>query len=73
LIYQSATPRVEWFTVSPDSRRIAFTEQRPGLPAPSLIALEADGSKRWDLGYFPQYQPLTWGQCGGIRAVLAGD
>jgi len=73
LIYQSATPRVEWFTVSPDSRRIAFTEQRPGLPAPSLIALEADGSKRWDLGHFPQYQPLTWGQCGGIRAVLAGD
>jgi hypothetical protein len=73
LLYHNDLGGAGWITWSPDSRRIAFTAPQPGLPAPSLIVMEADGSQQWDLGYFPTIGNLAWSKCGGIRAALTDD
>lgn len=57
---------------SPDSRLVAFTNKIRGDPSPSLFVMDADGSRQWNLGYFPHYGYLSWERCSGLGALLRG-
>jgi hypothetical protein len=78
LLYQDTDyydPSIDKVTWSPDSQRMAYIRWIPGNPAPNLFVTTVDGSRQWNLGYFPYpwYGGLVWDKCGGIEAVLRGD